>query len=129
VITPGTKRPEVFPKGNATNIDSEVRLRSLAATGLVLAVWMSIAAVFPFFMPPGRSLALIGPAEASVSAVIAANGVLLRADRMIVIARSDDPQFVSKLYVAGARLVLDAEDAGGCSGRVIAKRAAPATAF
>jgi hypothetical protein len=102
-----------------------MRLRSLAVIGLVLTVWTSIAAAFPFVMPPGRSLALIGPADASVAAVVAADGILLRADRLIVIARSDDPQFVRKLYAAGALLVLDAEDAGGCSGRAIAKRAAP----
>jgi hypothetical protein len=32
-------------------------------------------------------------------------------------ARSDDAGFVVRLYAAGALLVLDAEQAGGCSGR------------
>jgi hypothetical protein len=34
----------------------------------------------------------------------------------VTIARSDDAGFVARLYAAGALLVLDAEQAGGCSG-------------
>ena len=34
----------------------------------------------------------------------------------MTIARSDDAGFVARLYAAGALLVLDAEQAGGCSG-------------
>jgi hypothetical protein len=100
-----------------------MRLGWLAGSALVLAAWTAIAAVFPFAMPPGRSVALVGPAQASIGAVAAAHGVLLRSSPMIVIARSDDPRFVRKLYAAGAFLVLDAEDAGGCAGRAVAKRA------
>ena len=83
----------------------------------MLAAWTSIAAALALVMPPGRSIAVIGPAVDGVRAVVAAGGLILRADRLMVVARSDDPQFVRRLYGAGALLVLDAEDAGGCSGR------------
>jgi hypothetical protein len=76
----------------------------------------------PFATPSGRALAVIGPASAGIAAVTAAGGQLLRAGRLIVVARSDDPDFVRRLYAAGALLVLDAEDAGGCSGRGAAEK-------
>src|ERR1700681_2367492 len=91
-------------------------LRSLGAAGLALSACTSIAAVFAFVPPPGRSVAVIGPAADARQAVVAAGGSVLRADRLMVIARSDDPPFAARLYAAGALLALDAEDAGGCSG-------------
>jgi hypothetical protein len=99
-----------------------MRLRALATAGLALAAWSAIAAALPFVTPSGRSLAVIGPASAGIEAVAASGGQLLRAGRLIVVARSDDPDFVRRLYAAGAILVLDAEDAGGCSGRGVATR-------
>ena len=45
-----------------------------------------------------------------------ANGRILASNDYFTIARSDDAGFVARLYAAGALLVLDAEQAGGCSG-------------
>ena len=50
--------------------------------------------------------------------------MLLDASGPILITRSDDPDFVRRLYAAGALLVLDVEDAGGCTGRARPKTAA-----
>ena len=41
---------------------------------------------------------------------------MLAANNYVTFARSDDADFVTRLYAAGALLVLDAEQAGGCSG-------------
>jgi hypothetical protein len=104
-----------------------MRVKSLGATGLVLGAWTAIAAALPFIMPPGRSVAVMGTSASSLNAVVAAGGSILRADGMVVIARSDDPQFVRRLYAAGALLVLDAEDSGGCSGRGVVQGSPGAT--
>jgi hypothetical protein len=48
--------------------------------------------------------------------VAKANGRILTSSDYVTIARSDDAGFVAELYAAGALLVLDAEQAGGCSG-------------
>lgn len=94
-----------------------MRFKYLGAAALVLAACTSISAAIALAMPAGRSVAIIGPSADGVRAVAAADGLILRADRLIVIARSNDRDFVRRLYAAGALLVLDAEDAGGCSGR------------
>jgi hypothetical protein len=101
-----------------------MQLRALGATAVVLGAWTALAAALAFAMPPGRSLAVMGPSAQSLRAVAAAGGSILRADGLIVIARSDDPQFVRRLYAAGAFLVLDAEDSGGCSPRAALRASA-----
>jgi hypothetical protein len=55
-------------------------------------------------------------ADATLAAVVKANGRILASNRYVTIARFDDAGFVAHLYAAGALLVLDAEQAGGCSG-------------
>jgi len=91
--------------------------RLLGAAGLVLAGWLSVSAALAFVVPPGRPTAVFVPGGDGARVVAAAGGSLLRADALVAIARSDDPGFVKRLYAEGALLVLDAEDAGGCSGR------------
>lgn len=61
-------------------------------------------------------MAIIGPQARALAAVIEADGRVLSSSDYVTIARSDDPGFVARLYAAGALLVLDAEQAGGCSG-------------
>jgi hypothetical protein len=65
---------------------------------------------------PLRPLGRIAGAIALVAAVARANGRILASNGYVTIARSDDADFVGHLYAAGALLVLDAEQAGGCSG-------------
>ena len=56
------------------------------------------------------------PTITGVSRDRRANGRILASNDYFTIARSDDEGFVARLYAAGALLVLDAEQAGGCSG-------------
>ena len=61
-------------------------------------------------------MAIIGPPSQALAAIAKANGRILASNDYVTIARSDDADFVARLYAAGALLVLDAEQAGGCSG-------------
>ena len=61
-------------------------------------------------------MAIIGPPSQALAAIAKANGRILASNDYVTIARSDDAGFVINLYAAGALLVLDAEQAGGCSG-------------
>jgi acyl-CoA synthetase (AMP-forming)/AMP-acid ligase II len=88
--------------------------RLLFGAAVVLAAWLAFSLGFAFVVPPGRSVAVIAPSGAQV--VAAAGGSLLDTAGPVPIARSDDAAFVRRLYAAGAILVLDVEDAGGCTG-------------
>src|SRR5262245_42902385 len=93
--------------------------RWLTAAGCVLAVvagWLAVVLALTFISPPGKSMAIIGPPSLAFSAVSQANGRVLSTNGYVTFARSDDADFVARLYAAGALLVLDAEQAGGCSG-------------
>jgi hypothetical protein len=61
-------------------------------------------------------MAIVGPQSQALAAIAKANGQILASNNYVTIARSDDAGFVARLYAAGALLVLDAEQAGGCSG-------------
>jgi hypothetical protein len=94
------------------------RLRTIGrisgAIALVVSGWLAVVVALTFGSPPGKSMAIIGPQ--ALAAVAKANGRILASSDYITIARSDDAGFVAQLYAAGALLVLDAEQAGGCSG-------------
>ena len=61
-------------------------------------------------------MAIVGPSSQALAVIAKANGRILASNDYVTIARSDDAGFVARLYAAGALLVLDAEQAGGCSG-------------
>ena len=69
-----------------------------------------------FGSAPGKSIAVVGPASHALAVVAKADGRIVTSNDYVTIARSDDAGFVASLYAAGALLVLDAEQAGGCSG-------------
>ena len=96
------------------------RLRSIgrisAAIALVVTGWLAVVIGLTFGSAPGKSMAIIGPSSQALAAVVKANGRILASSGYITIARSDDSGFVAQLYAAGALLVLDAEQTGGCSG-------------
>ena len=69
-----------------------------------------------FGSAPGKSMAIVGPPSQALAAIAKANGRILASNDYFTIARSDDVDFVGRLYAASALLVLDAEQAGGCSG-------------
>jgi hypothetical protein len=92
-------------------------LRRIAgAVALVVCGWLAVVVALTFGSAPGKSMAIIGPQAQALAAVIKANGRILAANDYVTIARSDEDGFVARLYAAGALLVLDAEQAGGCSG-------------
>ena len=90
--------------------------RIAAAITLVATSWLVIVVALTFGSAPGKSMAVIGPPSQALAVVAKANGRILASNDYFTIARSDDSDFVARLYAAGAMLVLDAEQAGGCSG-------------
>jgi hypothetical protein len=90
--------------------------RISGATALVAGGWLALVIALTFGSPPGKSIAIIGPPSQALAAVAKAGGRILASGDYVTIARSDDAGFVANLYAAGALLVLDAEQAGGCSG-------------
>jgi hypothetical protein len=103
-----------------TNQRTEHRLPSLrriaGAIVLVAGGWLAVVIALTFGSAPGKSMAVIGPPSQTLAVSATANGRILAASDYVTIARSDEAGFVARLYAAGALLVLDAEQAGGCSG-------------
>jgi hypothetical protein len=100
--------------------DPRSRLRPIGriagAIGLVACGWLVVVIALTFGSAPGKSMAIVGPPAQALAAITKANGRILVSNNYVTIARSDEAGFVAKLYAAGALLVLDAEQAGGCSG-------------
>jgi hypothetical protein len=90
--------------------------RIAAAIALVVCGWLVVMTALTFGSAPGKSMAVIGPPSQALAAIAKANGRILASNNYVTIARSDDADFVGRLYAAGALLVLDAEQAGGCGG-------------
>lgn len=90
--------------------------RIAGAIALVVFGWLAVVVALTFGSAPGKSMAIVGPPSQALAAVARANGRILASNNYVTIARSDDANFVGRLYAAGALLVLDAEQAGGCSG-------------
>ena len=90
--------------------------RIASAITLVIVGWLAVVVALTFGSAPGKSMAIIGPPSQALAVVAKANGRILASNDYFTIARSDDAGFVASLYAAGALLVLDAEQAGGCSG-------------
>jgi hypothetical protein len=105
--------------------------RIAGAIALVVGGWLAVVVALTFGSAPGKSMAIIGPPSQTLAVIAKANGRILAANDYVTIARSDEANFVARLYAAGALLVLDAEQAGGCSGlpplpSLRAKRSNPA---
>jgi hypothetical protein len=90
--------------------------RTAGAIALVTFGWLAVVVALTFGSAPGKSMAIVGPPSQALAAIAKANGHILASNDYFTIARSDDAGFVARLYAAGALLVLDAEQAGGCSG-------------
>jgi hypothetical protein len=90
--------------------------RIAGAIALVIVGWLAVVVALTFGSAPGKSMAIVGPPSQALTAIVKANGRVLASNDYFTIARSDDAGFVARLYAAGALLVLDAEQAGGCSG-------------
>ena len=90
--------------------------RIAGAIGLVICGWLAVVVALTFGSAPGKSMAIIGPPSQALAVIARAEGRIIASSDYVTIARSDDTGFVARLYAAGALLVLDAEQAGGCSG-------------
>jgi hypothetical protein len=101
--------------------------RIAGAIALVIVGWLAVVVALTFGSAPGKSMAIIGPPSQAFAAISRANGRILASNDYFTIARSDDEGFVARLYAAGALLVLDAEQAGGCTGLSWSMRAARPT--
>lgn len=88
--------------------------RWLGGAALVLAAWALVMVAIPFLGPSGRQVAVVGDSAGAVRAVAAAGGRVIEARRGAILARSDRPGFVRRLYRAGAPLVLEGRIAAGC---------------
>ena len=92
-------------------------LRRIAgAIALVACGWLVVVIALTFGSAPGKSMAIVGPPAQAMAIIAKANGRILASSDYVTIARSDESGFVARLYAAGALLVLDAEQAAGCSG-------------
>ena len=90
--------------------------RIAGAIALVVAGWLAVVVALTFGSAPGKSMAIVGPPSQALAVIAKAGGRILTSNDYVTIVRSDDTHFVARLYAAGALLVLDAEQAGGCSG-------------
>jgi hypothetical protein len=91
--------------------------KGLAWAAVALAVWATVMLAMPFVGPAGRQVAVVGDRGRAVRAVADAGGAIVELRRGAVLARSDDPHFPSRLYRAGARLVLEGRIGAGCFSR------------
>jgi len=86
----------------------------LIGVPLGLGVWILVSAVVSAFPPAGRPIAVfaLGGTAAALDAVVAAGGEILEVRSGRVIAISDDPGFVPRLYGETPLIAVLAE--GGC---------------
>ena len=105
MTTDGRQQNQALPLG-----------RIAGAIALVVFGWLAVVVALTFGSAPGKSMAIVGPPSQALAVIAKANGRILTSSNYVTIARSDDAGFVARLYAAGALLVLDAEQAGGCSG-------------
>lgn len=108
-----------------TSTGRRLPLRLAGGAALVVCGWLAVVIALTFGTAPGKSIAIVGPQAQAIAAVVKAKGHILVAFDYVTIARSEEAGFVGRLYAAGALLVLDADQAGGCSGlppkRTVAK--------
>jgi len=86
------------------------------AITVVVCGWLMLVVGLTFAAGPDKSIAIIGPQAQAIAAVVKAKGHILVSYDYVTIARSENAGFVGRLYAVGAMLVLDADQAGGCSG-------------
>ena len=100
----------------STSMTTRKGLRIAGGVALVVCGWLALIVGLSFAAGPDKSIAIIGPQARAIAAVVKAKGHILVAYDYVTIARSEEAGFVGRLYAAGALLVLDADQAGGCSG-------------
>ena len=89
-------------------------VRWTAGAAVVLGAWAGMMLAMPFVGPAGRQVAVVGDPAQAFRIVAAADGYVVEARGRAVIARSARAGFASRLYRAGAPLVLEGRIAAGC---------------
>jgi hypothetical protein len=86
----------------------------LLAAPAVLALWGAVVAAMTLLQPAGQAVAVfaLGGPERALAAVIAADGAILEVRANAIVAASDDPAFVARLYRQGAAFVVSARGPG-----------------
>ena len=87
----------------------------LVGVPAMFLAWVGAAEALTFLQPPGNPVAVVarGGLGAALAAVVAADGYVLQVRGDTVIAISDEPGFVARLYRAGALFVI-ITSTGGC---------------
>lgn len=88
----------------------------------VLLCWSCILAVTAFISPPGTAYFVISPLKNPVKVAIEAGGSLEDFGTNTVVTRSSAPDFIHKLYKAGAVLVLDVGVVSGCRSQTVRRK-------
>ncbi|HEX8482463.1 MAG TPA: hypothetical protein VF650_11210 [Allosphingosinicella sp.] len=89
-------------------------LRWAGGALLALAAWAAVMVAIPFLGAEGRLVSVVGDRATALRAIAAADGRIVEVRGKAVLARSDRPGFVGRLYRAGAPLVIEARIGAGC---------------
>src|SRR6188474_880148 len=74
--------------------------RIAGAITLVVVGWLAVVTALTFGSAPGKSIAVIGPPSRALAAIVKANGRIVASNSYFTVARSEDADFVSRLYAA-----------------------------
>lgn len=91
-------------------------VRFVLAVPALVALWLGVLVATTFAQPAGAAVAVfaLGGRDAAIDAILAAGGSVIDVRGMAVLAESDDPGFVGRLYGQGPMLVVGAHAPGGC---------------
>ncbi len=91
-------------------------LRLVVAVPAIVALWLAVLAGATFAQPEGQAVAVfaLGGRGAAIDAIVAAGGAVVDIRAIAVVAESDDPGFVGRLYRQGPMLVIGARGPAGC---------------
>ena len=110
----------------STTIDgSGLRRRTVRFVGaslLVTATWFAGLASATLVAEPTDSVAVFGPEQSTLRAVVRGDALMVDGGSGYIIARGQHPGFVRALYAGGAWLVLPTSS-GACRGRPESARA------
>ncbi len=81
---------------------------------LVLGVWVAVLAGMALFARPGDALAVVTWPGRGLDVVMQAEGSIESHGGTLILTRSKQPDFVARLYRAGALLVIDSRVVIAC---------------
>ena len=83
-------------------------IRLLVAAPAIVALWLGVLVATTFAQPAGQPVAVFAFSgrDAAIDIIVAAGGSVVDMRAAAVVAQSDDPGFVGRLYRQGATLVV-----------------------